>query len=410
MFYPCDRAIHSLDLSNGKDTVVADFDFEPRCLQTTANVIIGGGLQDLTDIRDTGRDSRLSASPARGLFAVHNRYTGDYYSGELGDFINNAVSLYEDSPTRLRAVVCNNDCSLYFTDIHNSSFEVSESIKLTSPLNHAAVSPDGKMIVACGDTPKLMMLTQGESQGWSLNKVFDSKSDRGFSVAFHPSGVVFGAAFEDGMARLYDTRSLKMPLAEIKTTRPMEMNGAFRCLKFSTGPEDLVFISEQMHRVHIVDLRDFQNHQVLTVPTLLSPPPSSNDNDHDDSPSGPTLSSPALSSSSSPPASSSPSSSAASSAPRPVLQSFEEVMGVAYDAGSEFDRYRVTNGYFDPSTQAYTPAYARYSRYGHDDSGISGLTWSEHDGGCLVVGTDTGVGLWKVDGWGRRTFPAYSIC
>ena len=103
--------------------------------------------------------------------------------------------------------------------------------------------------------------------GWKINKAFDSGSDLGFSATFHPSGVTFGVAFQDGKARLYDIRNINKPLTEIKSSRPIELMGAFRCMKFSDGPEDLLFISEQMSRVHIIDLRNFDNHQILTIPS-----------------------------------------------------------------------------------------------------------------------------------------------
>jgi len=188
---------------------------------------------------------------------------------------------------------------------------------------------------------------------------------------------MFGGAFQDGMSRLYDVRNLNIPLAKIKSTRPNELMGAFRCLKFSNGPEDLMFLSEQMERVHIVDLRDFDNHQVLTVPGTFSC------SDYTEALTTNELA--PLSTPASPPAGQSESSLSPSS---PIIQSYQDV--VSHHQPSRFPRLQ--------------PRQTQQSEYG-----LSGISWTDHNGGSVVVGTGNGIGVWKIDGWARRTFPSFTI-
>lgn len=286
VLYPRDRLVYSLNLNTAQTKVVTEFDFEPRCIQTHNDIVAVGALYD----------SNLSLrNNSKGLFAVHNRQTNQNYSLDIGECINNSISLYSENPisdsSQVKAIVCNNDYNLYFVDIDNSHISISGKTKFKVALNHASISPDRKTIVACGDIQQLYVchpecgnsnptvINNPRSSAstsspsfipWSVTDVLDSWSSFGFSTAFHSSGVIFGAAFQSGVAHLYDMRNLSQPLTKIYSSRPREFIGFFRCLKFSQGLEDLVFVSEQMGRVHAVDLRDFDNHQILMVPKQLS--------------------------------------------------------------------------------------------------------------------------------------------
>lgn len=284
LIYPCDRVVRSIDLKTGNNKPITEFSFDPRCIQTLGSNVAVGGLND-------ARPSRGHSS--KGLFAVHNREQNETATQELGELINNSISFYSEPGTsetsQLKAIVCNNDNRLYFTDIETSRIAITGRIKFPAPLNHASISPNRKTIVACGDTPQIYLCpkdgdrpyvanagTGSTSSGrlprgnWQTTETIETWSEYGFSTGFHSSGVVFGVAFQPGVAHLFDIRNLSEPLTQIYSTRPKEWPGAFRCLKFSQGPEDLLFLSEQMGRVHVVDLRNFSNHQILMVPPQLS--------------------------------------------------------------------------------------------------------------------------------------------
>lgn len=270
----------------GANKAITEFTFDPRCVQTLGSNVAVGGLHDMRSTRNHN---------AKGLFAVHNRETDETLCQELGDLINNSISLYSEPGTaetaQLKAIICNNDNKLYFADIENSRIALTGRIRFPHPLNHASISPSRKTIVACGDTQQIYLCPRdgdrpytantgtgstssgrdvGLPAGWQTTETIDTWSEFGFSTGFHSSGVVFGVAFQPGVAQLFDIRNLSEPLTQIYSTRPKEWPGAFRCLKFSQGPEDLLFLSEQMGRVHIVDLRNFSNHQILMVPPQLS--------------------------------------------------------------------------------------------------------------------------------------------
>ncbi|CAN6643586.1 hypothetical protein TRVA0_020S00518 [Trichomonascus vanleenenianus] len=406
LVYPSDHSIKALDLASAETSEIATLDFEPRCIQATSHLVACGGVQESTRSSASGQQ--------KGLFSVHSRATNITTSGQLGDYINNAVTMYSDpSPSsedtgasQYKAIVCNNDHSLYFVDISNSAFDVTDTIKLTSPLNHACISPDRKTIIACGDCAQVVVIHRDESSrsGWSLDKTFNSGSDLGFSAAFHPSGTMFGVAFQDGTARLYDVRNVGKPLTNIMSSRPSETMGAFRCMRFSTGPEDLLFLSEHVHRAHIIDLRNFENHQVLTIPpsfgqssrTILPDTPLETIDENDTS---------------------------------PIVESFEQIrqrtnLGPSVDTSTGSNIYN--RQYHNSNTMLESQTMSPIRRIGfmrltspfsagsssstsYNDYGISGLAWSDFEGGSLAVGTDSGIGVWRIDGWSRRTFPHYSI-
>jgi hypothetical protein len=201
-----------------------------------------------------------------------------------------------------------------------------------------------------------------------MAQAIETKSDFGFSVEFHSSGVLFGAAFQDGRARLYDIRNLKTELADFVSTRVHESAGALRCLKFTQGPEDLMFLTEQHDRVHIIDLRDFDDHQVLSIPELGQQGGSAGASDVQ------TL----------------PSIRDAASQPS-NLQPYSDVV----------ERHL--------PLRMRAPHASRSSQHSME-AGLSGLAWNSYKGGSLVVGTAHGIGVWNINSRARRTFPSFSIC
>lgn len=387
-----------MDLFSGKDSVVAEFDFRPRCLQNYKDVLVTGGLHE---------DHGVGGSQ-KGLLAVHNMVTGDQVSRDLGDLINNSVCLYSDTNDKIDAIVCNNDCSLYFLEIMDSQCVVSDSMRLDTPFNHASISPDHKTVVACGDNPNIIICNRKGTSGWTMSDNLNSGSDSGFSTAWHSSGILFGVAFQDGTARLYDIRNLKQPLTEIKSSCP-EMAGAFRCIKFSNGCEDMLFLTEQVERVHVVDIRDFDNHQVLTVP--LDPCPFSS-----------SVSSESYSLECDDELGSQQNNLPGSiiecdSVVRPYDQFMVDSSPPNLSTRSALSHSSLTSSYNSGAASTSSGPYgawmdtSRYpnSNYDQSLSGISGLAWSQHLGGSLIVGTHNSIGVWKVDGWTRRTFPSYTI-
>ncbi|ODQ65113.1 hypothetical protein NADFUDRAFT_51712 [Nadsonia fulvescens var. elongata DSM 6958] len=310
--YPHNATVRQLNFTTGRDTLVVNLDFEPRCLVSYGEVLVAGGVRTETPTsvqsvnshsefinnRNSHRrqSSMLSPPPFpppwsnsfrsnilgntppildEGILSVANISTGEKYSGppSVGGLINNSVSLYSRGQ---RALACNNDNSIYMLSINPAEYSVCEKINFEFPLNHAAISPihgssEGHQTLAVvGDSPDIHFLNQ-TSRGWQTTSLIPTDSDYVLSTGFHDNGVLFAVASQNGKARIYDQRKLSnyasgsTPLYQISTTRPKLAAGCFRTLKFGKAAEDLLFVSEHNNRVHMLDIRNFENHQVLEV-------------------------------------------------------------------------------------------------------------------------------------------------
>ncbi|KAK9472219.1 quinon protein alcohol dehydrogenase-like superfamily, partial [Dipodascopsis tothii] len=273
IMYVCDRSIKALDTAAGGTQTAAEFVFEPRCLAVGGDVVAAGGVQR----------GQFAFGSLRGHYEAGDADGRDMSAGihtfELGGFINNSISLFRPGAASVHALVCNNDHVLRLLDLGgDGDYSVVESHRLPVPLNHSSISPDGRTIVACGDSAEIFVLHPHEpapgDRRWTHALTLPTSADAGFSTAFSPSGVLFAVASQDGLASVFDTRYLApagpagptRPLTQVQSSCPGEGSSAFRCLKFSAGAEDLLLVAEQAGRVHVVDTRKLEDRQVLTIP------------------------------------------------------------------------------------------------------------------------------------------------
>ncbi|KAJ8100867.1 hypothetical protein POJ06DRAFT_83268 [Lipomyces tetrasporus] len=379
VLFVSDRVVKSIDTDTGKTAQCAEFAFEPRCLSSAYGIIAAGG----------GRRGQLGITYRRPEEDTDNRVDLPVTMIELGGYINNSVTLFKPGAASVSALVCNNDHTLRILDINDSSYAVIDTLQLPVSLNHASISPDRKSIIACGDSAHLFVFhpeerkrrneasdeaTRVDSLGplkWARTATLATSADGGFSTAFSPSGVLFAVASQDGLASIYDsrylsdsssttylsTRNVPKPLKYIESTRPREAAGAFRCLKFSTGPENLLLISEQADRVHVVDTRRFEDRQILDISNTVNDPIRSmrrrrdnSGNDNSNPPSG---------------GASGPSSGPSDSSLDAHRRRLVEIMAS--------------------------------SQYPEKDEGISGIAWSDEEQGSVIVGWDSGIGKWTVN-------------
>lgn len=238
----------------------------------------------------------------KGVLSLYNEDTDVATSFVLGQFINNCVTLHPRSTQEYDLYSCNNDGHLYQCNIDNRGVElVRRYSDLKFALNNVAVSHDAKTMVASGDSNKFAIYRQTElagqfslsydtQPGWGssvvrakriprfalpdgsgfVDHIYESSSgDHGFYNCFSENDLQFATLFQNGSCLVYDVRNMETPLADITSTRPHSHNGAFRVCKFSYGLDDLLFISEHQGRVHVVDTRNFMNHQVILVPDKL---------------------------------------------------------------------------------------------------------------------------------------------
>ncbi|SMN20679.1 similar to Saccharomyces cerevisiae YLR149C Putative protein of unknown function [Maudiozyma saulgeensis] len=241
----------------------------------------------------------------KGILSIYNHETKFKTSVVLGQFINNCVTVHGRTTQNYNLYTCNNDGHIYQCDISNRSVELIRRYSdLAFPLNNASLSHDGKTLIVSGDSNKFAIYKQNEvinqftlkydnQPEWGNsrasrvgitprfdtndtttsidNNVFETTNgDHGFYNCFSENDLQFATLFQNGICLMYDIRNTSNPLAEIISTRPQSHNGAFRVCRFSYGLDDLLFISEHQGRVHVVDTRNFTNHQVIFLPNKIN--------------------------------------------------------------------------------------------------------------------------------------------
>ncbi|OWB56991.1 hypothetical protein B5S28_g2912 [[Candida] boidinii] len=238
----------------------AKFDVTPRCFKEKNGVLVAGGVKTV--------GGQLGSF--KGAFGLHIKETNYTKNIDLGLMINNSVNLYQLSKNNFKSLVCNNDHNIFLVDIKNNGQINTNNYHLPHSLNYSSLSPDYKSIAVVGDCSKIFLLHPNENLN-SINSkdIIQTTYDNGFSVDWDSSGVYFSCCFQEGVNLIYDIRNKKNPLHTFRSTRPNNHSGAFRCCKFSGGTDDLLFISEHIGRVHMIDTRDFSNHQIIMLPNVL---------------------------------------------------------------------------------------------------------------------------------------------
>lgn len=312
---------------------LVEFNFKPRCFTELNGLTVCGGLIGSDDKgfpsnwNRLAQDANISLPPPsqpinisknisfpinshysnpniwKGIVEFYNQETDTMMTFTLGQFINNCVTLYDRASTQFDLFACNNDGHLYQCDVSNRDVTlVKRYADLKFPLNNASLSHDGQTMVVSGDSNKFAVYNQNEltnqfslhydnhpSWGSSANRVrriprfalsdeseyieniYEApNSDHGFHNCFSENDLQFATVFQNGTCAIYDIRNMATPMAEISSTRPHSHNGAFRVCRFSYGLDDLLFISEHQGRVHVVDTRNYVNHQVIVIPDKVN--------------------------------------------------------------------------------------------------------------------------------------------
>ncbi|KAL8278553.1 hypothetical protein RQP46_009045 [Phenoliferia psychrophenolica] len=119
-------------------------------------------------------------------------------------------------------------------------------IAMTTAINHCSVSPDGRRLVAVGDTNEIFLFDVNLGSGtYTKTHTFIGSDDASFSTDWSGTSDKFAVASQDGFVNVYDIRSLPSSsssssaypprkLAALKTTQSGPP-GAARKVKFSPG-------------------------------------------------------------------------------------------------------------------------------------------------------------------------------
>ncbi|ODQ78719.1 hypothetical protein BABINDRAFT_8962 [Babjeviella inositovora NRRL Y-12698] len=449
VLYSSDNTIKSLNLVTRKLTSVFKTEYGPRCFKEANGVLVSGGLA-----------SHGSLHSGKGLFSVHNQHSEILETIPIGSLINNSVSVnpLAGSPNQFISHVCNNDQWLYGVDISNREIKVTCSKRFKSALNHSSLSPDQKMVVACGDSSDILLLDQeafGSGTGNSTKgqKIITTRQDCGFSTSFNRSGTLFTCCFQDGTNLIYDVRQTDIPLQEVLSSRKRAQygEGAFRVAKFSPLHDDLLIISEHVSRVHLVDTRNFQNHQVVIMPMAnkVGIPESASGHgyepilyDYDYVMANATPSAYAFSlmgngtftvsnSSGSSPIPSSTEPSPFYSSGMTATPGATGYPSVHNNRNGGRIYRRASTATYDPwiqnainlegqvlsddertsqQTPLALPDTIARDAYEYSDTEICGLDWLDTPQGTyMLIGTHQGITKWKVNSWSRRCFPSYTM-
>ncbi|KAK4052356.1 hypothetical protein OIV83_002158 [Microbotryomycetes sp. JL201] len=165
------------------------------------------------------------------------------------------------------------------------------TITFNTAINHCSVSPDGRRLVAVGDTNEIHLYDCRLNGDYAHVHSFQVAEDASFSTDWSQTGDKFAVASQDGSVNVFDVRALppvdsgyhsKAPrtLAALRSTQRGPA-GAVRKVKFSPGnrvESELLAFTEHRSLLHVVDARSFEECQIVEVPRagstsqLESPP------------------------------------------------------------------------------------------------------------------------------------------
>lgn len=220
---------------------------------------------------------------------------------KIGEDIVNSISIHklpdEDGVEGdVVAVLTNNDKTVRLYSL-TQNLEVTV-IDLPFAMNHATISPDGKMMVAVGDAPIGFFFERTKTQKSNSSKTLEgglqsgrpewqsfeevslyrpdsAHADGYFTTAWSPSGRLCALGSECGYISVFDIDLLKIVeygenaiVRLISSTRPDTVTGAgaVRTMYFSPAPWDFLVWSEDQARVCVADLRSgLKVKQVLTL-------------------------------------------------------------------------------------------------------------------------------------------------
>jgi len=163
-------------------------------------------------------------------------------------------------------------------------------------MNHASLSPDGKLLLAVGDKAraffcKRIQLPSATEDGEQCYARYqwqeiaepklsfaDQEENACFTTAFSPSGHVCAVASQSGVITIFETGLVQRDMdtdeaviSVLKTSRAAMYPtwiGAVRSMSFSPAPWDLLAWAEDQGRVCVVDLRNaFHSRQTIELRT-----------------------------------------------------------------------------------------------------------------------------------------------
>lgn len=243
---------------------MSDLNFPPTSLATGCGYVAAGGQRSELIVKRP--NSTWEAQTALGGSINNSMCIAPLPNGGIND------------PTadlqRARILVSNNDETIKVYDL--PSLERHSTIRLPTSINYATVSPDGRKMVAVGDTPEVFLFDIAANGTFHQIATYTSSNDAGFSCAWNQWSDKFAVASQDGFVSIWDVQN-SSKIAKVQTQQWANNGqgpGAARCVKFSpSGPIDLLAFTEHQNRVHVMDARTFDISQDLRIDDVVTPGP-----------------------------------------------------------------------------------------------------------------------------------------
>ncbi|KAA0065756.1 putative WD repeat-containing protein C2A9.03 [Cucumis melo var. makuwa] len=158
--------------------------------------------------------------------------------------ITNAVEIYTSASGAVHFTASNNDSGV--RDFDMEKFQLSKHFCFPWPVNHAALNPDGKLLVIVGDNPEGLLV---DSQTGKTVASLCGHLDFSFASAWHSDGITFATGNQDKTCRIWDVRNLSKSVAALKGNL-----GAIRSIRYSSDGRYMA-MAEPADFVHVFDVK-----------------------------------------------------------------------------------------------------------------------------------------------------------
>ncbi|GLI70916.1 hypothetical protein VaNZ11_015944 [Volvox africanus] len=237
LLYVCDSSVFQYNSRTSEVTAVLSLDWTPNSMTYAHGMLAAGGPSSQLCLKDLREKRVLHRDP-------------------LGGSVNNAVHIAKMAG-QLLLYACNNDHFVKVFNIGPQGLTPRTSFRTQVPINYCALSPDERFLSCVGDCAETIVYAARESSYSRLHS-FREAHDTGSSTAWSPSGTYLASAHQDGTLAVWDIRSLSL-------VHRYQLTTACRNVKFSPGVMDLMAFAEHEDTVHIVDVRQWANVQLLNA-------------------------------------------------------------------------------------------------------------------------------------------------
>lgn len=205
-----------------------------------------------------------AAGGQQGQLALKDLESSYTLQANVGGSINNSLVISSinggDQPCLF---VCNNDETIKVYGL--PSLNLIKTLQVPTACNHAAISPDGRNLIAVGDSNDVFLFDI-RGQTFTLTQTLQATSEASFSCSWNRFGDTFAVASQDGYVSVFDIRHGGDTLAKLASKQSAPVKGACRCVKFApSGPIDLLVFSEHVNYVHLIDSRTFQDRELVRI-------------------------------------------------------------------------------------------------------------------------------------------------